>query len=283
MKYGLSSLHEIDALLHGSERILIASDFDGTLCPIANTPGEVQLSEAMIEILCHVSRRRRLTLAVVSGRGLADISRRLPPDLVVAGNHGLEIAGNGIEFEHRGAREARPVIAAACDALQVVLAQWPAASIEDKGLSATLHFRNVDQRQHHSLLFTARRVLGAFGPKLALRVGSRALEVGPRVPWNKGTAVGYIREKLGPFDACICLGDDRTDESMFRAEACDLGIRVGRRGPTAASHYLKDPAEVAILLSHLADLDGIERRPGAVASASAAEIGSLVGASDAGV
>jgi trehalose 6-phosphate phosphatase len=247
-------LPDIDARLRATGRILIATDFDGTLCPIAETPSAVHLAPATLEVLRRASACSRITLAVISGRALADVKRRIPLDIAFAGNHGLEISGPGIQFEHAAARRLRPAIAAACESLQGILRQWPGACIEDKGWSATLHFRKVDRSLHRSLLFAARRLLASYGSQLALRAGNRALEVRPKVAWDKGHALEFIQAKQGPFDACICIGDDQTDETMFRANRNHVNIRIGRGRPTAATHYLSDSSEVPILLSHIVDL-----------------------------
>ncbi len=260
MKYCLSALPEIDRRLEETRRVLIATDFDGTLCPIAQSPSEVRLAPAMLEILRHAAGCQRLTLAVISGRALEDVRRRLPLDVLFAGNHGLEIAGGGLSFAHDGARQLRSSLTNACDALVDVLRRWPSAFVEDKGLSATLHFRRVDHRHHNSLVFAARRAVSVFGRDLALRVGRLALEIRPKVQWDKGSALQYILEKAGPFEACVCLGDDRTDESMYRANGSQLNIRVGCLRATAATHYLLDSTEVAIFLSHIADVCGSETR-----------------------
>ena len=261
MKYCLSMLPEVDAMLRRAGRILIASDFDGTLCAIADSPSEVHLASATLEILRHAATCRRLTLAVISGRSLVDIRRRLPLNILFAGNHGLEIAGYGLEYEHDGARQLRSCVSDACKTLADAVRQWPGAWVEDKDLSATLHFRKVDRRHHNSILLAARRSLGVLGASLALRAGRLALEIRPKVGWDKGNALQYIHEKAGPFDACICLGDDRTDESMFRANQGQMSIRIGPLTTgSAATHYLLNPAEVAILLSHIVDVCGSEAR-----------------------
>ena len=251
MTYCLSVLSEIDAMVRRSHRILIASDFDGTLCPIAETPSEVKLTSGMLALIHTTIDCPRLKLAVISGRALDDIAKRLPSGLILAGNHGLEICGGGIDFEHLEARQLRPLIADACERLRAVLPAWPAAWIEDKGLSATLHVRRVDQRHQNPLLFTARQALRGIGGKIALRLGRCALEIRPKVSWDKGAALSYIHQKAGPFDCCICLGDDRSDESMFLAECSRLSIRVELTGATSATHYLSDPGDVAIFLSHI--------------------------------
>lgn len=261
MKYCLAALGEIDAMLRGAERVLIATDFDGTLCPIADSPAEVWVASATLEVLRRAAANPCLTLAVISGRGLEDVRRRLPLDIVFAGNHGLEISGGGLEFEHEEARQLRPAVAGACEALQQGMQKWSSAWVEDKGLSATLHFRKVDRRQHPALLFTARQCLRPFGAQLALRAGNRALEIRPRVAWDKGSALRFIQQTSGPFDLCVSLGDDRTDETMFRANGGALNIRVGAEKPSAATHYLRDTAEVAILLSHVVDMCGARAFP----------------------
>lgn len=253
MTYCLSALSEIDAALGSARRVLIASDFDGTLCPIADSPAEVRLGAAITGILGRLTACGRISFAVISGRSFADVSCRLPFPATVAGNHGLEIRAPGLDFEHPEASAARPELAAACEAMRAALLNWPGAWVEDKGLSATAHFRAVDRRYHRCLLKTARHSLARFGNRFALRAGNRALEVRPRVAWEKGDALRYIRESAGPFQTCICLGDDRTDETMFRANPEGVNIRVGRRQPTAASYYLSDSTEVAIFLSHVLD------------------------------
>ena len=62
--------------------------------------------------------------------------------------------------------------------------------------------------------------------------------------------------KWAPVDLCIAMGDDRTDEMMFRANRDGFNIRVGLGDPTAASYSLADPAEVAMFLAHVCELCG---------------------------
>src|ERR1017187_2995058 len=121
MRYCLSTLLKIDTMLRGAGRILIATDFDGTLCPIADDPSGVYLTRATLEILRHAGACRRLSIAVISGRALVDVRRRIPLDITCAGNHGLEIAGGGLSFEHAGARQLRPSLTGASAALAGVL------------------------------------------------------------------------------------------------------------------------------------------------------------------
>ncbi|HVW08107.1 MAG TPA: trehalose-phosphatase [Bryobacteraceae bacterium] len=261
MKSGLSLLNAVDSMLCGSGRILIASDFDGTLSPLVDKPADANLASAALTAVESVLACSRLTLAVITGRRLADIERRLPPGVIFSGNHGLEIRGGGLRFEHDAAWHLRPVIAKSCEALEAATAPWPAAWVEDKELTATLHFRKVAPEYRETLLYAARRALGAFGPKISMRAGRDALEIRPRVPWNKGSALEYIYREAGPFESCICLGDDRTDESMFRAGCCNVSVRVGSSRVTAAAYCLPEPCDVSQLFSHIAEVCGADPPP----------------------
>jgi trehalose 6-phosphate phosphatase len=251
-KYCLSSLSEIDPILRRSSRLLVATDFDGTLCPIANSPAYVYPSPATLEVLRRMESCDRITLAVISGRALADLSVRLPLRAVLAGNHGLEIQGGGIEFEHPGARAMRPSLAELCADLTPLVQQWPGAWVEDKNLSATVHYRAIEARAVSSMLVAVRRAAARYGARFALRAGNKALEIRPKVSWGKGSALNLIREQLGPFDATIAIGDDRSDETMFLAGDA-VSVKVGNLRSTSASYHLSDPAEVALYLGHILD------------------------------
>lgn len=261
MKSGLSLLAAVDSTLRRPGRILIAADFDGTLCPLVDTPSEAALTPVMAALLNQIVTFPRFTLAIITGRRLTDIEGRCPAGAIFAGNHGLEIRGANLHFEHEGARNLRPVIAESCEALQAATAPWPAAWVEDKDLTATLHFRKVQSVYRETLLFAARKTLGAFGPKIAMRAGRDALEIRPRISWDKGSALAYIYEQVGSFDACISLGDDRTDESMFRAACCDVSVRIGCSRTTAAAFCLSEPDDVSQLFSHIVENCGADGQP----------------------
>jgi trehalose 6-phosphate phosphatase len=98
MKHCLTALSDFAEALRNGGRVLIATDFDVTLCPIAADPSKASLAPAMLDILRLVQRCEGVTLAVISGRSLPDVRRCLSLDLIFAGNHGLEIACRGFRF-----------------------------------------------------------------------------------------------------------------------------------------------------------------------------------------
>jgi trehalose-phosphatase len=235
-------------------RVLIATDYDGTLAPIAPSPEDVRLPKESLEALRQIAGSPVCTLLVASGRSLSDLKNRIPVPCVLAGNHGLEIEGAGLQFMHERAIALQPRLQEACSRLELVVARWRGAFVERKGLTATVHFRAAPEPAHHEIAMAVRSAMRAWGTQFGLRSGKMALEVHPRVGWSKGSAVNWVREQLDLCEAaCVCIGDDRTDESMFEScrPAITIAVGVGRR--TAATHVLRDPCEVRSVLLRIVD------------------------------
>ena len=67
-------------------------------------------------------------------------------------------------------------------------------------------------------------------------------EIRPRVDWDKGKAVAWIREQLGQPEALpIVVGDDMTDEDAFDAFDDAITICVDPERPTAAKYPVDEP------------------------------------------
>ncbi|MBS1109898.1 MAG: trehalose-phosphatase, partial [Anaeromyxobacteraceae bacterium] len=79
---------------------------------------------------------------------------------------------------------------------------------------------------------------------------------------DKGDALLRLVRR-GGYERVIFVGDDATDEDVFRraSEAPLVGVAVGRRRHSAASHCLKTQRDVARLLSVLAGLRRGARAP----------------------
>ena len=77
-------------------RAALFLDYDGTLVGIAPTPAEARPDQAVLALLGRLERRLDGALAIVSGRGVADLDLMLAPlRLTVAGLHGLEVRPRG--------------------------------------------------------------------------------------------------------------------------------------------------------------------------------------------
>jgi len=237
--------------MEAAHRILLCLDFDGTLAPIVPQPDEAQLPEATREVLLSLSRETSIVLVFVSGRMLTDLRRRMGiPHAIYAGNHGLEIEGLGFSFTHQWAVESEPLIYGLAESLTNRLFHIPGALVEDKGLTVSLHHRNVRTGDLSALFNGAIEVLDDYAPSIEMTEGLRVLEFRPRVNWNKGSAIAWIREKIG--DALpICIGDDRTDEDAFSSTADGITIHTGESSTTIAQYRLAGPDGVRQFLEWL--------------------------------
>ena len=263
MEHLLSVWPKVAAQLKGARHILLLTDYDGTLTPIVSRPELADLPEGTRRSLRALARQRHITVAVISGRALADLKDKVGiRGITYAGNHGLEIEGPGIRFVSPVAEELRPVLRVIHNTLRRAVGTIKGVLIENKGLSLSVHYRLVEERTAREVERVLKRVIGnahAAG-KARITSGKKVYEVRPAVTWDKGKAIELLIEKYGKGRResgllPMYFGDDLTDEDGFKAvEDSGIGISVFVGEPSqneTASYFLKSPAEVATFLEML--------------------------------
>jgi len=248
----LDQLDQIIAFGHG-KRIAVFLDYDGTLTAIVSHPEQASLSDSMRHALRELAARA--PVAILSGRDLDDVRRRVNIDRIVyAGSHGFDIAGpRGLRRQM--AIEFLPNLDVAEKELHDALDGIPGARVERKCFSIAAHYRNVKENDVPAV----QRVVNAVAARhrqLRRLDGKKVYELLPDINWDKGKAVVWLLEILGVERGNvrpIYIGDDSTDEDAFRAlEHLGIGILVSEQSqPTAASYLLKNPAEVERFLRAL--------------------------------
>jgi len=89
-----SALDCVQEIAGHSDRLGVFLDYDGTLTPIISHPQDAWLTDSMRQTLRELAGS--LPVAVLSGRDLHDVRRRVDIDgIVYAGSHGFDIAGAG--------------------------------------------------------------------------------------------------------------------------------------------------------------------------------------------
>jgi trehalose 6-phosphate phosphatase len=235
----------------------LLTDLDGTLAPIVSDPPSARVLPGSTEALAQLAAAGVL-VGVVSGRAAPDARRILGrDDILVIGNHGLE-------WLEPGAEPTEVEADAAVDRALSAVPREPGASVEHKGLSATIHFRSAPDPA--AAADRTRRALEAAAvPGVTLRPGRMSLELRPAGAGDKGTAVLEVARR-NALRGLVVIGDDVTDLDMFRAAhrlRDEEGLRVavlavGGAGevPTevaaAADAILPDPPAVVDLLRSLA-------------------------------
>jgi len=241
-------------------RLVLLLDFDGTLAPIADRPELAAMPERTRSALDRLMAMQGVNVAVVSGRGLTDVRERAGiPGIAYAGNHGMEIEGAGVHRIHPEAQASRPELDAVAAIIEPALEGIDGAFVEDKGLTLSIHYRMAPDHAEEVRGIVVEAAGGR--PGLEVFEGKMIVEVRPRVEWHKGKAVLFLLDQMRPPKAApvLYLGDDRTDEDVFRVlhewGAAAEGILIAEHpsADSAATGCLRDPAEVGALFEALAD------------------------------
>src|SRR5262249_26242674 len=119
----------------------LLTDVDGTISRLAPTPAAAVVDVRMRDSLGRLARVLRV-VAVISGRGALDAQRMVGGDgLVYVGNHGLERLDRGALRWDPAAEPFRPALARTVRALRQALADQLGVIVEDKGATASVHYR----------------------------------------------------------------------------------------------------------------------------------------------
>ncbi|MGH7021709.1 MAG: trehalose-phosphatase [Brevundimonas sp.] len=225
-------------------------DLDGVLAPLAPTPDAVGPDARRTAVLTRLTERLEGRVAIVSGRTLREIDRISDGAARAAsGVHGLQRRRGDGSFANR---TPDPAVRRAVAAFNAFAAERPGVLVEDKELSAGLHYRQAPGTSADALALAASL---AQETGLALQPGAMVLEL--KTPGtDKGVALAAFMAEA-PFKGAIpiMVGDDLTDEHGFEAAKAlgGFGVLVGPERPTAARYRLED---VAAVLDWLDQIEG---------------------------
>ncbi|MBI5592025.1 MAG: trehalose-phosphatase [Deltaproteobacteria bacterium] len=250
-------LDHLASNIRSAAKVLLFTDFDGTLVAIKDRPSECFLDPAVGQTLSALAGQDRIAVGIVSGREIEDLRTRVGVDgIAYAGNHGLEIEGPGFAFREPNAVSLIKELQGMVSSLSQIIAGFPGAWVQDKGLSASVHYRQMNPADIPRLLDVVHNVAKPLmnTQKVVLRNGKMVLEIRPAVDWHKGKTVGWLAKKMSPNCSeplLIYLGDDDTDEDVFAAWPGGITVCVGKNRNTLANYSVNDPNEVHAFLRWL--------------------------------
>jgi trehalose-phosphatase len=256
---GLNDLREDP----GSAALLL--DVDGTLAPIVEDHVAARVPAGTAATLADLAERY-LLVACISGRDALDARRVVGLDqLVYVGNHGLEFLMPGDEEPALDPRVGANASLAEDFTSHLDREALASAGIrlEDKGPIHAIHWRGA-QDTAKAEARAGEIAAEAEAAGLDVRAGRLVVELRPKVPIDKGSAVRRLVEDAGA-SAALYAGDDRTDLDAFRAlreleadETLRTVVCVGvasDEGPPEiqreADVVVSSPAEMAELLRSL--------------------------------
>lgn len=191
-----------------TKRLGVVSDMDGTLSYVVPVPQLAEVTPRNRELLNALQNCAAL-VAVVSGRGVSDLQRHVGlTGITYVGNHGLEQFIDGVAIPVPEAAAFRPKLEIALRELHPQLLDG--MLIEDKGLTASVHYR---QSPDHTAIEThflplIQQIAAVNG--LTFFQGRMIFELRPPVQIDKGTALLRLVTEHH-LEAVVFLGDDTTD------------------------------------------------------------------------
>ncbi|MBC8033530.1 MAG: bifunctional alpha,alpha-trehalose-phosphate synthase (UDP-forming)/trehalose-phosphatase [Chitinophagaceae bacterium] len=236
-----------------AERRCILLDYDGTLAPYAKVPSEAKPGKEVISMLADLAADERNEVVVISGRDSNTLDKWLGHlNINFVAEHGVFIKYKNQQWETQVALSSnwkdmvRPI-------LELYVTRCSGSLIEEKKNTLTWHYRNT----HPGLGFSRSRELLN---NLLQMTGNTPIQV---IDGNKvievrlmGVDKGNTALKIIDYfksDFVLCLGDDTTDEDMFRIiRNKGYTVKVGP-GTTAAEYTLSSQTEVVPLLKKFLD------------------------------
>lgn len=233
----------------GLPRVLVALDFDGTLAPLVDDPMQARALPGSEEVLTALARLPGTSVAIVSGRALADLLEltRLDDSVLLVGSHGIERSADTRGPAPDTTEQSR---FAALDAdLSQILRDHPGVRVERKPHSLVVHTRGLSAPAAHAALEAAQDLV-ARHPGVVATPGKDVLELATRHV-GKGVALREMAAEHS-VDSVLFVGDDVTDEQAFELlePPRDVTVRVGP-GDTAASYRVDNERAVVRLLRAL--------------------------------
>jgi alpha,alpha-trehalase len=205
---------------------LLAFDFDGTLAPICEDPGQVRINRAAAALLAETSQMEGVVVAVVSGRDADDLTNRVnTPGAYLISSHGLEIHSPG------------GVLVRDLPALAIELDSELGREIASSGLrleakkhALALHWRGVPYEAIEPVVELFRR----WAAKAQLDVIEGRCVIEARRPGGgKEEALRWLARAVGA-GRVVYAGDDITDFGPLRFAAENgraLFVASGERQP----------------------------------------------------
>lgn len=243
-----------DAMVHdyrAAARRALLLDYDGTLVPFVPDPKQARPDPELIELVSDLGSDPGNQVVIVSGRPRRDLEEWLGglPVALVA-EHGVWLRPRGGEWRMLRSISAewkervRPM-------LQLYEDRLPGAVLEEKEFSLAWHYRRADTEQASRRARELLDALATFTRNIDVQVleGNKVLEI-RNTGVSKGTAAQEWLRGLEP-DFILAIGDDWTDEDLFRAlPATAYSVRVGLAN-TAARYYVGNHTQVRRVLRDL--------------------------------
>ena len=240
----VSAKRDILAHFKASRSRLLLLDYDGTLTPLVPDPASARPDAQLSALLRQLAADRKNSVVITSGRERRTLELWLGDiPLGFVAEHGAWIRFARQQWQ-RAKAPSNPWIPEILAVFETFADRLPGSFIEEKEESIAWHYRMADPEQAELRAPELVDHLMNLTGKTDLQIvqGKRVVEV-RRAGLDKGTAASFWLNDRA-YDFVLAIGDDTTDEDLFKAlPASAVTIRVGMVG-TQAQYNIRNCAEV---------------------------------------
>lgn len=236
-----------------SRKRLLLLDYDGTLVPFSQNPDQAVPGPGLVELLKGLSEAKENEVYLISGRSSSWLEKhfgKLPLHLIA--EHGARYKQKHGEWitEVQTHNEWREQVH---NIMEMYVRRCANSSVEEKEFSMVWHYRNcnVEQGKLRANELTSELNEYIRNRHLQVLMGNKIVEV-RQSGINKGSFIKRVIE-ADKHDYIFAVGDDRTDEDMFRELIDQKNTYTIKVGPEAsyAQYNLHTPHMVVSLLEGL--------------------------------
>jgi trehalose 6-phosphate synthase/phosphatase len=244
-------LKRIGESFRNAERRHLFLDYDGTLVPFARHPNLAIPNPQLLQMLSVLCSDPKTETTIISGRDRTSLDewfRDLSVNLVAEHGAAVRLKDGAWKFEREIDQSWKPIMRPVMD---LFTQRSPGSFIEEKNHTLAWHYRNVDPElgfiRSRELLDSLHHMVR--NSQLQIIDGNKVIEI--RIAGvDKGSVARKFLEE-SHYDFILAVGDDKTDEDMFRAlSEKAITIKIGS-GHTLAQYSLPNQKEVFRLLQYL--------------------------------
>ena len=244
------TLEQVQQHYTKAKKRLLFIDYDGTMMGFNEDPQAVSPDEEVIEILSAFAADPANNVVINSGRDKTTLEKWLGElDVEMAAEHGVWMKEGGKWHLNPNVVDTwKPKVR---DLLENLVARTPGSFIEEKDYSLAWHYRSIDRDLGTKRVREFRDMLSYLIQNQDLQVleGNKVVEI-KNSGVNKGKATSHFVQK-DEYDFILGIGDDATDEDIFKALPKDgVSIKVGSER-TGAKYKLTGVQEVRKMFKSL--------------------------------
>ncbi len=237
-------------------------DYDGTLVSIKKTPMEAKAPKRTIDLLNNIANNENIAVTIVSGRKIDDLLYFLADaklsKINIVGGHGAQYkkAGCAVEIDKK-ANVLMGEIGRIKKRIIDLVKEKDCFYIEDKKVSFSIHYRKCRKKELSFIEEIIRELDSQIkGKDLEYIHGKKVIEVKPK-GIDKSVAIDMFAEDGKQDELIICIGDDYTDEFLFKNNKNGVNVKVKSSEDffdTGAKYYLKNVSDVHAFLKNVNEL-----------------------------